>query len=98
VAVPGHRPPGGSPDPKTYVTWTVSVDSQIGHCSPEGLPTFRAARSSSGWASHTSTNPSLPFRTSRTTAFRIRRYSTRACVIDASGLPEVPGREVAATS
>src|SRR6185437_5068584 len=69
----------------------------MGQSSPDGFPTFRAARSSSGWASQTSTVPSRPFRTSRTTALRASRYSTRASTLGASGLPDAPCPEVTVT-
>src|SRR3984885_3621424 len=49
----------------------------MGQSSVITAPTLRAARNSSGWASHTSSRESRPFLNSLTTALRARRYSTR---------------------
>src|SRR6202035_2738260 len=50
----------------------------MGQTSLVGRPTLRAARSTSGWASHTSTRCTLPRSTCRTTPLRMIRYSTWA--------------------
>ena len=88
----GHPTEAGSP--KTKVTSTRSASSQMGHCSPDGSPRLRAARSSSGWASHTSRRESRPFRNSRTTALRASRYSTRPPVGDVCTPSSAPGRKL----
>ena len=65
-----------------------------GTARPIGWPTLRAARSSSGWASQTSRRDNRPFRNSRTTALRARRYSTRPPVGDVCTPSRAPGREL----
>ena len=94
VWVATQRPPEGSRAPNTKVTSTRSASSQMGHCSPDGRPRLRAARSSSGWASHTSSLDSRPLRNSLTTALRASRYSTCPPVGEVRTPSSDPGRKL----
>src|ERR1700733_14320668 len=69
----------------------------MGQSSVSTAPTLRAARSSSGCASHTSSLERRPFLNSLTTALRASRYSTRPPVPETGNPCKADGPNVIVT-